>query len=619
MSRRPQRQVSFFDPEFADPGCLEHGTLPWLLAKHRSLLFPPWLFVDWKPASRRGPKGWDGPLLMTLLLLRWSESGMSRAAAVRRARRDTSWRAALGLQIGGETPSLRTLRRFEAFLQRRHGQTGVSHTLLFQEHFVRLCIDRGVVDARAVWAMDSTPMWAYGAMLDTIRLLGDGVRMLSWRWARLTGTTMEALAVEWSLPLLAARSTKAAYRVDWRDLEQKTQAVDRIASDVLAVVERIREQLGAVRRGKRKGLRRPCRNLLKVISDDLETDEHGRLVVARGTLSCVPAHRLIHRARDLCGKIERVLADTAYGGARLRRVVAGAEHVELLSPPPPVADRPGRIGRADMDINLDAGTATCPAGSTVQMRWSWSELDGVHVRRAAWPKETCSVCPRASSCVAPKRAARGWGRIVKLHAYERELVSAREAWESPTVRDDYRVRSQCERLVNQVVRHGGRKAGAWGLAAARVSGIGVAVFSGTRTRRSPERRGRPQQRRAEHGERVPPGANSRVGRGASPNRHQRWRPHPTGGHQQEHEPGNAQPPGHSGKGNPRQHLRGAKRPALLEPRAPHDIAVLVVAGARVRAGEGQPVEQVLVALEDRLDARVRDRREARRRELDPQA
>lgn len=525
MPLRPQPQVSFFDPEFADPGCLEPGTLPWLLSRHRRLLFPAWLFVDWKRAGQTGPKGWAASVLMTLMLLRWFEEGMSRTAAVRRAKRDTTWRAAMGLRIGGKTPSLRTVRRFESFLKRRHPETGVPHYILLHEHFVRLCFEAGVVDGRAVWAMDSTPMWAYGAMQGTIRLLGDGLRTLCRRWAKLTARTVATLAAEWDLPLLVARSTKGAYRVDWRDADQRAGAMDRIAGDVLRVADLVTREVEAVRANKRKGIRRMCRNLLKVIRDDMETDGQGRLVIAKrtakgrlvsitdpqarhgrksrsrkykgfkthvlgdvvsglllslavtpgGTHDNVPAHRLIRRAKELCNGIDRVLGDTAYSAARLRHIVHGSPGVELLAPPQPVPINPARIERRDFDIDLAAGTATCPEGASVEMSWSWSGSAGMHVRRAAWPRETCAVCPRRKDCIPPSREHKGYARKLRLHPYEAELSAAREAWERPEVREDYRVRSQCERLVNQITRHGGRKARAWGLATANLQAHLIAM------------------------------------------------------------------------------------------------------------------------------------------------
>lgn len=517
MPRRPQPQVSFFDPEFADPDCLALGTLPWLLARHKSLLFPDWLFEGWRPESELGPKGWPAPVLLVLLLLRWGEEGMSRRAAVRQARRNTTWRAAMGLCIGGDTPSNRTVGRFETFLQGRHPQSGVPRYLLLHEHFVRLCIDEGVLGDRPGWAMDSTPMWAYGALHGTVRLLGDGLRTLGMEWARLKRMPLAAVAEGWQLPLLLGRSTKGSLSVDWRTKDGRAHAIDPLAADVVRVVDLVRGQIETLRTNKRKGVLRKCRNLLKVIADDLETDDQGRMVVARkvaagrlvsitdpdarhgrksrsqtykgfkvsvlgdvfsglllslavtpgGSHDSVPAHRLIHRACELYDQVDRVLADTAYGGARLRHIVQGAEGVELLAPPPPVTLKPGKLGRHDMVIDIEAGKATCPAGVTTEnMTWSWSTDYGVHVRRFRWPTETCTACPLLEACQSPSQ--RRSGHVVRLHPYEKELVAAREAWERPEVRQDYRTRSQCERLVNQVTRHGARKARTWGLGAANL-------------------------------------------------------------------------------------------------------------------------------------------------------
>ncbi|MGM0577219.1 MAG: hypothetical protein ACQEXJ_15950 [Myxococcota bacterium] len=51
---------------------------------------------------------------------------------------------------------------------------------MIHAHFVRLCTDEGIAGpGDAVWGTDSTPMWCYGAALDTVRLLGDGVRRLA--------------------------------------------------------------------------------------------------------------------------------------------------------------------------------------------------------------------------------------------------------------------------------------------------------------------------------------------------------------------------------------------------------------------------------------------------------
>jgi len=519
---------SFFDPEFVSPGCLEPGSLPWALARHRAKWFPAWLFAEWRGNGRRGRDAWPAVVLMTLVLLRWSEQGMSRRAAARRAGTDVVWCAAMGLALGTASPSERTLRDFERFLLRRHGSTQVPRYLLFHEHIVRSSIERGVVaGARAAWAMDSTPMWCYGAARDTVRLLGDGLRMLAQTWGRATRRPLAAVADEWQLPWLLAKSTKGAFRVDWSQAAATAIVVTELASNVVDAVAVIRRKLESVRSGLRKRLLHDCRHLLRVVSNDLETDADGRLAIAErvaadrlvsitdpearhgrksksqtfngfkvhllgdivsGFILSVavtkgnvhdgaPAHRLIKRAKELCADVRQVLADTAYGGARLRHVVDGLFGVRLVAPPPPVNGKAGKIGKGDVILNREAQTATCANGVvTDDIRLVWSSEHNVHVPLVAWPKATCDICPLSTRC----RGKDTGRRRMLLHPYEDELRAAREAWSQPETRTLYRTRTQCERLVNQITRYGGRQARAFGLQQAQLQAHAIASASNLR-------------------------------------------------------------------------------------------------------------------------------------------
>ncbi len=528
MPVRSLSATSFFDPEFVLPGCLEPGSLPWVLARCRSKWFPAWLFAEWRGRGRRGRDAWPAVVLVTLLLLRWSEQGMSRRAAVRRAETDIVWRAAMGLAFGASTPSERTLRDFERFLLDRHGNTQVPRYLLLHEHIVRACLDEGVVDVmKAAWAMDSTPMWCYGAVRDTVRLLGDGLRMLAGTWAHAMRRPLTAVAEEWQMPWLLAKSTKGAFHVDWSQASAMATVVAQLAANVVDAVAVVRRGVESRRPGLRKLLLRRCRHLLQVISDDLETDAQGHLVIAqhvaagrivsitdpearhgRKTKSqtfngfkvhllgdvisgliasvavtpgnvhdSVPAHRLIRRAKDLCADVNQVLADTAYGGARLRHLVQGACGVELVAPPPPVNGKDGKIGKGDVVIDRKAGTLTCANGVvTDEIRLVWSSEHGVHVPHVVWPKAACDACPLSPRC----RGKNTGGRRMLLHPYEDELRAAREAWSDPATRALYRVRTQCERLVNQITRYGGRHAQAFGLRRAQLQAHAIAVASNLR-------------------------------------------------------------------------------------------------------------------------------------------
>lgn len=525
MSSRNLTQTSIHDPEFVDPDCLEPGTVPWLLARYRSLLFPPWLFQGWRGEKRRGRPAWPATVLVSLLILRWTGEGMSRRKSIKVAKRNTTWRAAMGLPMGGKkTPTEKTVREFERFLRRRHPDADVPRYVVLHEHLVRTCLDLGVAGEGAIWAMDSTPMWCFGAVKDTVRLLGDGLRSLCGEFARLTKTPVEVLAKECGLELLLAKSTKGAFAIEWRDRKQRVAVIESLASQAIEVVQAVRQQLPAIRPGKRKKLLRRCRHLLKVVRNDLEVDETGRLGVAHrvardrlvsltdpqarhgrksrsktfngfkahvlgdvvsGLIMSLtvtvgnkhdgsPAPRLIRRARNLCDEIEQVLADTAYGGARLRSIVRRGEGVELLSPPPPVTRRKDKLSRQDIAIDFESWTATCANGITTNhLEWAPSKDHGVSVPVFRWQDEACAACPLHDACCGKRKS----GNRVKLHPYEQDLRAAREAWKRPEVRKEYRKRSECERLVHLVTRYGGRQARAWGLNSANLQAHVIAMRS----------------------------------------------------------------------------------------------------------------------------------------------
>lgn len=523
MPVRSLSQQSFFDPEFVMASRLEPGTLPWLLARYRSRLMPRWLLRGWRGESRLGRNAWPASVLLTLHLLRWNEEGMSRLGAVRRARDDLQWRAAMGMACDVKPPDEKTLRDFEKFLGRHHPEAGVPRYLLFHEHWVRLGLDEGLGDHAPLWATDSTPMWCYGAVLDTARLLGEGLQRLGKKWAQATRSSLDAVAEEWELRLLHARSIKGYFRIDWRDPEARAKVFDELGQEALAKAQDVHRRLGQARGNLHKALLRECRRLMTVVAQDLEEDEHGRLVVAHrvsrqrlisltdpqarhgrksqsrrfngfklhvlgdlisGLIAAVtvtpgdfhdgrPAPRLIRRAQQCVGELTHVLGDTAYGGASLRHEVRHALGVELLAPPTAAPEpKADRFSKADFDIDAETGSVTCPNGITT------SDYDLVQAsydtptRRYKWAREDCEPCPLKDRCLSQTRSRR-----LTLHPHETELRAHRQLWEQHEVQALYRKRAQCERLVNQLTRHGGRHARGWGLKAANLQAHAIAGAS----------------------------------------------------------------------------------------------------------------------------------------------
>ena len=430
----------------------------------------------------------------------------------------------MGLHLQTQVPDEKTVRDFEAFLRERHPGCGRPRFLLLHEHIVRMCIDAGVVGKQAVWAMDSTPMWCYGAVLDTIRLLGEGTRMLAQRWAKATGASIEEIASQWDVPYVLAKSIKGHFRIDWRNAEERADVVEVVAGGALRAVEQVRWHISQARRNRRKRLQRRARALVRIVEQDLETDNNGQLVVAQkvakdrmvsltdpcarhgrksrsktfngfklhllgdivsGVIGSVAvtagnrhdgsvAHRLIRRAKQLHTSLDVVLGDTAYGGASLRHRVHSDLGVTLVAPPPPnnTKGRKGGLRREDFDIDFEANTVTCPGGVNADERlWVWSKEHHCHTTALRWSEQACNSCRLQNQCCGERTS----GRYLRLHPHEQTLRQAREDWQEPEVREKYRRRSECERLVRQMSRHGARRARSWGLGKAQLQAHLIAM------------------------------------------------------------------------------------------------------------------------------------------------
>jgi hypothetical protein len=185
------------------------------------------------------------------------------------------------------------------------------------------------------------------------------------------------------------------------------------------------------------------------------------------------AHRLVRRAKILHEHISQVLGDTAYGGATLRHRLQAELEVKLVAPLPPHSGSQ-TLGRAAIVVDFAAPPGTCAAGvPPAAHRRVWSKDDGCHVSAFRWPVEICRTCKLASRCNGDRRG----GHRVRLHAHERELRQARDDWEQPEVRELYRTRSQCERLVHRAVRHGARRARSHRLGAAHLQAHAIVIVA----------------------------------------------------------------------------------------------------------------------------------------------
>lgn len=512
------KQRSFLDLQREELLQLRAGTVVWFLVRYGGVMFPEWLTRAWRRGE--GPLGreaWPIRPLLALLMLRWSEEGMSRVGACRRAATDSLWRYAMDLPVGGKTPTEKTMREVEAWLQGQHEDSGLTRVQALFEHVAHVALwSEGSVGKRPPkWFADSTPMWCFGAVLDTVRLLGDGLRRLGRVWARATERPLGAVADIWKLPMLLAKSTKGWLRIDWSDAAERTRAITGLVADVMRVVKSVRATLDSVEKRHTARIGELCDLLLRTVAQDLEQDENGRWRVAQrvarnrmvsltdpeaahghksrsesfkgykinvlgdlvsGVVAAVsvtpgnghdaaPGRELVAEAQRMRFDIRKLLADTAYGGIENRQALA-ALGVDLVAPPPGNTRKGEKHSKNEFAIDFAAQTATCPNGVTTDRV---ERTAGKEPKLAfRWAAEACAGCPLREKCLRASTAQDGesgkrkgrppLGMRLVVAVREREMREAWAAWAAPERREAYRDRSMGERLNALLVQHGARRA-----------------------------------------------------------------------------------------------------------------------------------------------------------------
>ena len=527
-------QLSVFDPVALSGDCLTEGTVPWLLRTMGSRLMPAWLASEWRGSGTSGRDAWPADVLVRLLLLRWSDGETSRRKVCRRAQVALQWRAAMGLPMTGVSPTEKTVREFERWLATRSHESDLPRYLLLHMWIAQMVLS-SVKEADRLWMMDGTPMFCFGALRGTVGMLGDGLRGLLRRYAKWTKQPFAKVATELAVPWVRAKSTKGGLCPDWRDREARQAAIHRLATDVTRVAQAMVERADDVPHKHRAFVHQRCSALLKILQDDFDVDDNGKLVIATrvaadrlvsitepearsgrksksqtfkgfklhvlgdlvsGVVAAIrvtagnvgegtEGMTLLQRARELVPAVDRVLGDTAYGGTPLR-IEAAELGVEIVAPPPPISLREGSntLGKHEFDVDFAALEATCPAGVTTADHRVRTSKNGVKRSVFSWPVSVCAACPMRNRCrpgwepPPPGPTPRGrphCGKRLQLHPNERLLREVRARWNTEDYRREYRRRIEGERLVRGITRRGGRQAAAFGLVAANLQAHLIAM------------------------------------------------------------------------------------------------------------------------------------------------
>jgi hypothetical protein len=456
-----------------------------LLHRECDRLFPDELFADLFCAGR-GRRSVP-PMIVAVVMVLQRVEGCSDREAVDRFTYDARWKYACGGLDFAYPGFVHTV-----LVDMRARLAASERPERIFEVALETAKRAGLVGRRRV--LDSTALYDAVATMDTVTLVRSAIRGL-----------LRAADSETEVQLRAVLARDDDYRAagkpicDYEDSQARAELVDALARDAHALLDVLdgRELTGPVAEAaallaavvgqdldqEPDGIFRIARRVAKdrVISTVDPDARHGHKTSARGfdgykghvaidpdseliTATTVTAANQGDAAAAeqlLAGELPAageppggqadgltVYGDSGYGaGALIERLEhAGVEvrcKVQAASAPA------GHFSKDDFQIDLDAGTARCPAGQTAPLR-------PAKTGRIAYFGAACRECPLAARCTSARK-----GRVIRVGRHERALARARARQSDPEWKADYTAtRPKVERKQAHMMRHrhGGRQA-----------------------------------------------------------------------------------------------------------------------------------------------------------------
>jgi hypothetical protein len=147
-------------------------------------------------------------------------------------------------------------------------------------------------------------------------------------------------------------------------------------------------------------------------------------------------------------KIDKLYGDSAYNKIE---TIKKKEDIEFCVKVPQASNNTGCYTKNEFDIDCKTGKVTCPAGNC--MEFDLDKLEEHKIVKIRFSKKICDKCELKDKCTKSKKGE----RTISLHPYEKELQEKRDYQKTEKFKKDYAKRSNGERRISQITRHGGRK------------------------------------------------------------------------------------------------------------------------------------------------------------------
>ena len=356
---------------------------------------------------------------------------------------------------------------------------------------IELAKSAGMFDEENLHVIDSFMVWGANAKQDTYTMIYQGIKMV----LKILGfyeIEKEAFSI---LKRIDYNEKNRKPKINWENDMEKKELLDELVKDAIILIEYVRS------RGEIPDDLKEAVDLLeKVALQDIKNDKDGKAEMVNGTAkdrtisvtdpemrhgrktsskrsdgykaeiitggenaaivmavevdgANVPDGEhmgdLIDEIKETGNTVDKLYGDTAYSDwneIEKREEEGMAFCVKVTQP----TNSSGGYKKSAFDINIDAGTATCPNGQIEGL-----DPEKIINRQGTTVKfdaEKCNDCPLKEQCTKSNN-----GRTINIHPYEDRIEQQREFQKTEEFKEDYSKRSNGERTISELTKHGGRQ------------------------------------------------------------------------------------------------------------------------------------------------------------------
>lgn len=351
--------------------------------------------------------------------------------------------------------------------------------------------DLGLFSKENLHVIDSFMVWGKSARQDTYSMIYQAIKMVL-NLAKLDGIPVETLVVikgkDYYMDLKKPK-------VNWDDDKDKERQLNRLVKDALGLVGYIRKKA----KPESEDLLSAIDLLERVATQDVEKDENGIYRIVKGTAKdrvisindpemrhghktsskiqdgykaeiitggekgeVVLGYKtdsantydgthmgeLIDETNESGYNVDKIYGDSAY--CDWEEIEKREDDMEFCVKVSKASNKKGFYTKDEFEIDIDKGEIICPAGEIAN--FNPKKVKNRKKTSVNFGKDICDTCPHRDKCTTSKN-----GRQITIHTHEDKIQKQKKKQKTEEFKKDYNKRSNGERTIAFLTRHGGRK------------------------------------------------------------------------------------------------------------------------------------------------------------------